>query len=399
MYRYIVHLRSEQKKITLHAAMRAAPARMRAPAAGAHTIMAYDLQAKLADLDRKGFAVLEGLIPPAKIAALHDAFLGLLDPIRNRDRAETACFCVPAGAMAGQVFAVPSTARSGMKHTPAGTDMPAAGQRPGTTPVYVPEGARPGDLLDLPLTPREYGADIRDGIGGLAETERYTMHLPWGVPFADPAIYEHPAVLALLELYWGSGDFSCTCMSSNTPYPGSVFQRWHRDGGGEGARGGRSPGLGLKFPLCATSEENGSFQIIPGTSNLLDYQEEGCGARGTGRDQDDAYNNLLLAPGGPAALRKQVPGAGLPVRLNLRAGDAYLADPRALHRGTPNNSQAPRPEIVICFARPPRHEGEVLGPAQRLGNFQEGGVSREAYAALKLSPRGDRLLRHGRPRM
>ena len=90
------------------------------------------------------------------------------------------------------------------------------------------------------------------------------MFLPWRQPFADPAIYEHPVLLRFLEMYWGLGDFRVTCMHSNTPYPGSRFQRWHRDSGGEGAPAtGRSPGLGVKFPLCDTSEENGSFAVVP----------------------------------------------------------------------------------------------------------------------------------------
>jgi hypothetical protein len=137
---------------------------------------AYDLRAKLAELDADGFAVLPGLIPAATVATLRAAFLGLLDPIRARDRAEAASFVVPPGARPGQAFSAPLKPRSG---GPAArnADLPVEGQRPGTTLVYVPEGAGPGATLDLPLAPREHG-DIREGNGGLAETERYTMHLP-----------------------------------------------------------------------------------------------------------------------------------------------------------------------------------------------------------------------------
>ena len=52
--------------------------------------------------------------------------------------------------------------------------------------------------------------------------------------------------------------------ASAAPYPGSCFQRWHRDGGGEvGAAIERTPGVGVKFPLCDTSEENGAFEVVP----------------------------------------------------------------------------------------------------------------------------------------
>lgn len=96
------------------------------------------------------------------------------------------------------------------------------------------------------------------------------MHLPWRPPFADPRIYENPTLLSFLELFWQADDFRCTGMHSNTPYPGSHYQRWHRDGGGDRSwgveyAGLRNPFLGVNVPLCATSEQNGSFEIVPGT--------------------------------------------------------------------------------------------------------------------------------------
>ena len=39
-------------------------------------------------------------------------------------------------------------------------------------------------------------------------------------------------------------------------------------------------------------------------------------------------------------------GFGTPRRVNLQKGDVWIQDPRAIHRGTPNSSDAPRPEIV-----------------------------------------------------
>ena len=39
-------------------------------------------------------------------------------------------------------------------------------------------------------------------------------------------------------------------------------------------------------------------------------------------------------------------------RLNLRKGTGWEQDPRAFHRGTPNRSDHPRPELVICYSLP-----------------------------------------------
>ena len=39
-------------------------------------------------------------------------------------------------------------------------------------------------------------------------------------------------------------------------------------------------------------------------------------------------------------------------RLNLKKGTLWIQDPRTLHRGTPNYSTQPRPELVICYSLP-----------------------------------------------
>ena len=121
------------------------------------------------------------------------------------------------------------------------------------------------------------------------------------------------------------------------------------DGGGEGGPpGGRSVGLGLKFPLCDTSVENASFEVLPGSHLLQDYQQQGSETRGSGRDFDDIYNDQLLADNlserEAAAAASGDVDFGPPIRLNLKKGDAYLADPRTIHRGTENRSLAARPE-------------------------------------------------------
>ena len=195
---------------------------------------AMDLQAKVEELDRCGFTVLEGLIAPTTIDSIRREFDRMLDGVRLRDRSKLKQFVVPAGATPGDLFTVP------------GSPVPEDPDSTAEVPVYIPQGATEGEVLDVRTGMDVHRGDIQSGMGGLQETERYTMHLPWRAPFADPAIYAHPTLLAFLEKYWEADDFRITCMHSNTPYPGSRWQRWHRDGGGQGASThlGRSPGLG-----------------------------------------------------------------------------------------------------------------------------------------------------------
>ena len=56
----------------------------------------------------------------------------------------------------------------------------------------------------------------------------------------------------------------------------------------------------------------------------------------------------------------------------------WVQDPRALHRGTPNTSGAPRPELVICYTR---NFWDSTG-RRRLD------ISPSEFRALELSERG-----------
>ena len=77
------------------------------------------------------------------------------------------------------------------------------------------------------------------------------MQWPWEGGLACPEIAEHPILLALLEAYWETDDFLVTCLHSNTPYPGSIHQNWHRDARAMAAHVAleRVPHFGVKFPL------------------------------------------------------------------------------------------------------------------------------------------------------
>ena len=170
--------------------------------------------------------------------------------------------------------------------------------------------------------------DIRVGCGRLQHPARVTMQWPWEGGLACPEIAENPTLLALLEAYWETDDFLVTCLHSNTPYPGSIHQNWHRDIKlmAPHVAMERVPHFGVKFPLVDTTVENGSFEVLPSTQFLADPHLEGD------------YNDVIESGSYPHR-----------TRINMKRGTLWVQDPRALHRGTPNGSDSPRPELVICY--------------------------------------------------
>lgn len=233
----------------------------------------YDIDMKLAELRINGYAVFEDLIPVEKIDRIREAFLPYLEAVRTHSD--------PAG----------------------GVDLQA----------------RSDDRIVVE--------------GRLQVVNRYTLYVPWEQPFADPEIYENPVLLEFLDRYWGTEDYRITCYHSNNPYPGSEYQRWHRDAGISkmvphvGLE--VCPHFGVKFPLVDTYEENGSFEILPSTQYLADPAME------------DSYDEILEAGDFPSRRR-----------LNLKKGALWIQDPRTLHRGTPNRADHARPELVICYSLP-----------------------------------------------
>ena len=198
------------------------------------------------------------------------------------------------------------------------------------------ENALPEELVDalhegfMPLleavrarNSRELSGDLATGRGRLGYPNRYTVDLPWAMPFSDPAVYAHPTVLAFMDRYWGVSDYQLTGYTSNNPYPDSTYQRWHRD------MALTTPHIGTqtcdtvsaKIPLVDTFEENGSFEILPGTQYLADPSLQGQLQRRTrgGRLQAQAAQpqeglDLDAGPTSTASrhaqpLRPRAPGA------------------------------------------------------------------------------------------
>ena len=180
-------------------------------------------------------------------------------------------------------------------------------------------------------------------------------------PFSDPEVYENPVLLEFLDRYWGTDDYLITLYSSNTPYPGSEYQPWHRDIPLVSPHVGLEvcPHFGIKIPLVDTVEENGSFEVIPGTQYLADPAME------------NNYNEIV--ENGDFCTR----------RLNMKRG--ILVDPGPAS-DTSRDAQSARTsrgrELVIAYSLP------WFNPAQYIEMTQP--------QFDRLSERGKGLLRYCR---
>ena len=208
------------------------------------------------------------------------------------------------------------------------------------------------------------------GQGRVTQKQRFKIYPPFNGPSADPIIMENPLVLQFLERIWGNDDIELTSYSSNCPAPGTLFQNWHRDGMLMAANLALPvyPCLSLKFPLVDTSEANGSTELIPCTHHC-------------------SISALHHEPGSETArsLNAIIESGRFPskMRLNLKRGSAWIADPRLIHRGTPNGADHTRIELSIDYTQ-----------------SWFGGRDRDAVPELKqaqfesLSDCGKQLLRH-----
>jgi ectoine hydroxylase-related dioxygenase (phytanoyl-CoA dioxygenase family) len=162
--------------------------------------------------------------------------------------------------------------------------------------------------------------------GGLAARDqgRFYSTLPWAEPFADPAVFANRAITGVLERVLGR-DFVMVQMGADTPLLGSDYQEVHRDHLPLFSDDHPTPlfAVAVNFPLCDVNEENGPFQM----------------ARGTHRTPREL------------ALAQLASGERSMESFHLRAGDVMIRAPIALHRGTPNRSERPRPMIVLGYVR------------------------------------------------
>lgn len=185
--------------------------------------------------------------------------------------------------------------------------------------------------------------------------QRFYVTLPFSGIFADPAIYADPDVLAIVERVAGPDPVLCQ-LATDTPLKGSGYQEWHADTPllfpETGDNDTPSFQLAVNFALCDVGEDNGPFETTRGTHRI-----------------DKAKALEGIASGQIAAHRYP-----------MRMGDVMIRDVRAVHRGTPNATDEPRPMVVLGYSRRWLHRPEV--------NIK---VPQSVWDALP--PAGRRLLR------
>ena len=191
--------------------------------------------------------------------------------------------------------------------------------------------------------------------GGLAPRDqgRYYTTLPWVEPFANTDVFANPAVVGVLNRVFAQ-EYVMVQLAADTPVLGSQYQEIHRDYRPLFTDDFVTPlyAVAVNFPLVTVAEENGPFEM----------------ARGTHR--------MTRADGLAKVESGEIPLESFPMEL----GDLMIRTPLALHRGTPNRTDVPRPMVVMGYVMHWLHTPSVELTLQR--DYYEG-LPEETRALLR----------------
>jgi ectoine hydroxylase-related dioxygenase (phytanoyl-CoA dioxygenase family) len=155
---------------------------------------------------------------------------------------------------------------------------------------------------------------------------RFQMHLPFEPPWSDERIVANSFVLPVVEALVGE-DCICHYLASDTPLPGSDYQETHPDIFSlfpEWPVALPPYSIVLNIPLVDVTERNGPLEIWPGGTHHYVAERS-------------------LVPALAAQMHSE------PVL--VPAGSLLIRDSRMWHRGTPNRSDAARPNFTAIYSR------------------------------------------------
>jgi ectoine hydroxylase-related dioxygenase (phytanoyl-CoA dioxygenase family) len=155
-------------------------------------------------------------------------------------------------------------------------------------------------------------------------------------PFGSSWISANPFALQLLRFLLGP-DFYCKFVSSDTCLKGAVIQSPHRELGAGAAWTPRA--YVVNVPLCYCGLENGPLEVWYGGSHL--WRNEVLQSLELHDDVQDGENPEM------ERLAAMFPSR----RIILEPGDLLVRDPGLLHRGTVNQTDAPRSMLTVCYFR------------------------------------------------
>lgn len=158
---------------------------------------------------------------------------------------------------------------------------------------------------------------------------RTQMFLPFIQPFIDPDVITNPFVLPIVYELLGE-NCACRYFASDTPLPGSEYQKVHSDLQAlypESSIILPPTGIVLNIPLVDFRADNGPLEIWPGGTHLM---------------PENANRIESLQSMAPVMYSEPV---------LMPAGSLLIRDIRMWHRGTPNQSDAARPNMALVYFR------------------------------------------------
>lgn len=154
---------------------------------------------------------------------------------------------------------------------------------------------------------------------------RYYVTPPFCSPWTDVSIIDNDIIMAIVTELVGADGVFCQ-LATDTPCRGSQYQDLHRDTQSlfpEWDQETPPYQLAVNFPLVDCNPENGPLEVALST-HILPKEE---------------------------ALRRIESGEIPLQQVLMKRGDILIRDVRHIHRGTPNQTDEPRPMVVLGYSR------------------------------------------------